>query len=534
MKKATKTAIKKETKTKKAPAAMTKAVQKKKTSGEVKEKKAAKAKEVLPEAAKTETKKVIKPKTKTVTKEKPLVKTITEKKPSPIIKPAAKKKTAPKALPKKMTAAVKSKPKAITAAKPLKAAVPGKATPKPVLKSSEKKSVSPARKPAGVTQKKAVPAIKKVKSETTKDKLVVAKKKTAAALLQPSLKKTVVPVAARTAAPVRKAKELLTKQPVKGITKVKKISAEPVKSPLKKQTPGKAISAANKPAPAAKPLKDSMPVLKPAANPKAVKPKEKPVKKSEKGPAKSLPVTAKKPAVRKETVPAAPAAAVKTTSTEKATEPARKIQSKAISTPVAPVKKSRIVRPAVPAVTEQADEELLSVAEIEAREGRVIKPRLKIFLPRDESREEIQATGETEDNLREGRASLPLKYGESEFFLLVIDPILIFIDWEIRLEDLPAEGLPLCVRIYDITGITFDGTNAHGFIDIGLEGLIGSGYCEIKMQGREIIAEIGFMDAHGVFVSLMRSAKASVPPLLQYDELGIIQKMQEAGLPVGY
>jgi len=96
--------------------------------------------------------------------------------------------------------------------------------------------------------------------------------------------------------------------------------------------------------------------------------------------------------------------------------------------------------------------------------------------------------------------------------MIVIDPILVFLDWEIAPEDLPAEGLPLCIRIYDVTGITFDGINAHGFIDIDLEGLAGSGYCETGMQGREIVAEIGFIDAHGVFIALMRSAKAFVPP----------------------
>jgi hypothetical protein len=54
------------------------------------------------------------------------------------------------------------------------------------------------------------------------------------------------------------------------------------------------------------------------------------------------------------------------------------------------------------------------------------------------------------------------------------------------------------------------------------------------MHGREILGEIGFIDDNGRFVAIVRSVKVTVPPLLRNDELGIVRKLQKAGLPVGY
>jgi len=530
MKKATKPAAKKEIKTKpKAGTALKpKIAQKIKSAVTTTEKKTAKAKDVLPAAAKPKAKAGIKQKTKIEAKARPGKKIKTETKPPLKSKAVVKKKEVPRAAPKKATAAPKSKAKTKVEKKPLKVAAPKKAAKKVVLKSPLKrpliKAVSPAKKPLEIQKKKAAPAKTNVPA--------AAKNKTVAAAPKKAIKKTTEApkkVTLQAAGPSIKPKAAPVKATIKRMRKTTMITAGSAKLPLKNKLPVQTTALLTKAEPVAKTLSGGKPGLRSAVGPKARKPEEKIVKKVRKTPSKPAPVAAEKSSAKKDARPVAKAPSrVRTADIDR--EPALKKQIQEAATQALPVKKAPIVRPAVPVAA--VEDELLSVGEIEAREGRVVKPRLKIFLPREEIREE--SFEEKEGTPGIGREALPAEYGESEFFMIVIDPILIFLDWEIVPGNrLPAD-LSLCVRIYDVTGITFDGTNAHGYIDIDLEGLTGSGYCEIGMQGREIIAEIGFIDAQGVFIALMRSVTSFVPPLLQYDELGIVRKMQEAGLPVGY
>lgn len=519
MKKATKPATRKVTKSKpktgttaKTPV-KAKTGQQTKTSDVAKPKKVTRTKPVLskggtPKGTKPKTAAGSKPGTKAATMTKPVVRIKAETKPTAKAKPAVKKKPETKATPPKVTAAPKSTAKTSVEKKPRKVAAPKKATPKTALKSPLKKVARPAKIVVSIEKKKTIPAKKSVPAAAAKKKAVASVPK-----------KTPGRAAAKPAAASKKPKTPV-KPPLKAISKTKVSTAERAKQPLKKAVPAPATSRLRKPV---------------AKKPETKKPEEKSVKKPAgkiaKTPAKPIPVATGTSVSRKEVRPVARTAG-KIRVAEIAKEPVRKKQGQPAALSTGTLKKTSTVSPAASAVAEEHEDELLSVAEIEAREGRGAKPRLKIFLPKDEAGDED--TAEMEDKPGAGHEALPAEYGENEFFMIVIDPILIFLDWEIMPADLPAEGLPLCVRIYDVTGISFDGTNAHGFIDIDLEGLTGSGYCEIGMQGREIVAEIGFMDAHGVFMPLLRSARASVPPLLQYDELGIVRKMQEAGLPVGY
>jgi hypothetical protein len=188
-------------------------------------------------------------------------------------------------------------------------------------------------------------------------------------------------------------------------------------------------------------------------------------------------------------------------------------------------------RPPVPAFPreQEEEEELLSIAEIEAREGSGTRRRLKMFLPRDESAPE--AAGNTRTHEPEG---LPPAYGENALLMIVVDPGLLFVDWEILPETLPAIDAPLVLRIYDVTGNESNESRAHSFIDVGLGSRSGSGYLELEMQGREIVGEIGPVGPGGGLATIIRSERLTIPPLLRYDEFGIVRKLQEAGIPVGY
>jgi hypothetical protein len=54
------------------------------------------------------------------------------------------------------------------------------------------------------------------------------------------------------------------------------------------------------------------------------------------------------------------------------------------------------------------------------------------------------------------------------------------------------------------------------------------------MPGRSVVAEIGLLLADNTFKPILRSPVVSFPKLLAFDELGIVRKLFEAGMRVGY
>ena len=197
-------------------------------------------------------------------------------------------------------------------------------------------------------------------------------------------------------------------------------------------------------------------------------------------------------------------------------------------TPASPMK-AGMKRPLFQAILPEPGEELLSIAEIEAKEGYVAMRKLKMFLPRDEG--STEAAGHIQTHEPE---ELPPAYGKNALLMIAVDPGLLFVDWEIRSEALPAGDPPLVLRIYDVTGNKFNRAHARGFIDVGLGSRSGSGYLELELQGREILGEIGPAGPGGRLTAIIRSERLTLPPLLRYDEFGIVRKLQEAGIPVGY
>lgn len=129
---------------------------------------------------------------------------------------------------------------------------------------------------------------------------------------------------------------------------------------------------------------------------------------------------------------------------------------------------------------------------------------------------------------------LPRKYGENEVILMSVDPHVIFVDWEIKKEQVPDEGTPIIMRVFDVTpderSLEF---HWDRFFDLHLEGRVGSGFFEIGMPGRELTIEIGLYHGEN-FSAVLKSEKVSMPELLSPDELGVAQKLFESGVPVGY
>ncbi len=129
------------------------------------------------------------------------------------------------------------------------------------------------------------------------------------------------------------------------------------------------------------------------------------------------------------------------------------------------------------------------------------------------------------------QSALPEEYGENDLLLLVVDPDIVYASWEIRHEDLPRRG-GLKMRFFDVTGMEPACDGDRRFLDIALAERVGSGFFEIRMNGREVVAEIGNMSG-GRFVPILRSHMVSFPapfPSMRSE----IQGLQAPTTPIGY
>jgi hypothetical protein len=128
---------------------------------------------------------------------------------------------------------------------------------------------------------------------------------------------------------------------------------------------------------------------------------------------------------------------------------------------------------------------------------------------------------------------LPEEYGEDELLLMAVDTGTIFASWEITKDSLPQEGANLAARMYAMRGesgsVSFD-----SFLDISIDQRVGNGFFDIAMPGRDVMMEMGFFMDGEDFKAIVRSQIVSIPSLLTFDELGVVKKLFESGIPVGY
>lgn len=116
-----------------------------------------------------------------------------------------------------------------------------------------------------------------------------------------------------------------------------------------------------------------------------------------------------------------------------------------------------------------------------------------------------------------GAGELPAEYGEERLTLMARDPYVAFAYWEVTPGRLDREkrwfgwDSRLCVRIYDVTGIQFDGGNAVGYYDQDVTERVGNWYFGINRPGRSFVADIGLRSPEGRFLTLARSNYVTMP-----------------------
>ena len=115
---------------------------------------------------------------------------------------------------------------------------------------------------------------------------------------------------------------------------------------------------------------------------------------------------------------------------------------------------------------------------------------------------------------RQHYQELPESYGVTEMVLLPVDSHWIFAYWEVTpqvLSDLMsrlgprASGGRYVLRIYDVTTIEFNGSNAHSSFDLPVDLSAKSWYINLWSSEKSLVGDLGYLLSDGQFLLLVRS-----------------------------
>lgn len=118
------------------------------------------------------------------------------------------------------------------------------------------------------------------------------------------------------------------------------------------------------------------------------------------------------------------------------------------------------------------------------------------------------------------REELPSRYGDNKVVLLVRDPYWLHAYWEItdvRKSHIEREAqagwgdLRKVLRVYDVTDVIFDGTNANKSFDIDLTSDANNWYIHVGEPDRSWCADLGVITSDGRFILIVRSNVVTTP-----------------------
>lgn len=125
-----------------------------------------------------------------------------------------------------------------------------------------------------------------------------------------------------------------------------------------------------------------------------------------------------------------------------------------------------------------------------------------------------------EDIRQQMPTELPHGYSEDKIILQVRDPWWLHTYWEIKgstVEELKNrlnsrfDGAQSILRVYDISSLVFDGTNAHRHFDINVGLEVKNWYIDTGGPGRSWCIDIGFKLKDGTFIMIARSNAVTTP-----------------------
>ncbi len=112
---------------------------------------------------------------------------------------------------------------------------------------------------------------------------------------------------------------------------------------------------------------------------------------------------------------------------------------------------------------------------------------------------------------------LPPTYGEEKIAIMARDPYIAHAYWEVTPARIEREKAwfgwdsRLCVRIYDVTGVQFNGRNALGYYDQEVYERIGNWYFDLGRPTHSFCADLGLRSPEGKFLTLARSNYITMP-----------------------
>jgi len=115
---------------------------------------------------------------------------------------------------------------------------------------------------------------------------------------------------------------------------------------------------------------------------------------------------------------------------------------------------------------------------------------------------------------------IPWGYGFDRVTAMAVDPARLYVYWEVTDDAIATarrnlgaagERAWLNLRVYDITGRLFDGTNAHSYFDHRLERHERQWFFGINKPTSTATVEIGLKSEEGYFVKIVRSGRIDFP-----------------------
>jgi len=116
--------------------------------------------------------------------------------------------------------------------------------------------------------------------------------------------------------------------------------------------------------------------------------------------------------------------------------------------------------------------------------------------------------------------NIPWGYGLDRITAMAVDPKRLYVYWEVtdaaietarRALGKGGPGAWLSLRVYDITGRLFDGTNAHSYFDERLDRDVRQWFFDIGKPTSTACVEIGLKSTEGFFAKISRSGRVDFP-----------------------
>ena len=205
--------------------------------------------------------------------------------------------------------------------------------------------------------------------------------------------------------------------------------------------------------------------------------------------------------------------------------------------------------PARPAATTRAKKARVPKPAPPAAKARAVKARQRPSTKRAEPEPETGARAKFDlgSRVAEPRAEhIPWGYGQDRITILPIDPRRLYAYWEVRDESIAAARQALGkggrdawldLRVYDITGRIFDGTNAHSYFDQKVDRDTRQWFFDIGKPTSTHCVEVGKKSYEGYFAKIARSGRVDSPRAEPWgpgpvEWLSVHEASGEVGVPV--